>query len=210
MRRHAPALPARPPRRPRSRPHGPRRATDDEPHQEHDHVARARADGVGVRHVAAQYEHRVVAEAREHGDERPPAEVPERGRHEGRHDRLLGRRVEALHEVDVDEVEEVENPDPGDACDEVRPAQNDPRQLAARRRVEYAVEHRDAHGEMQGWLEHLCPPIYLLCDSRVRLAQNARARRNNLTPGPRSRLPNGPRVARVKARAFGLGHGQPL
>src|SRR5205085_11122595 len=129
-------------------------------------------------------EHRVVAEAREHRYERAPAEVPERGRHERGHDRLLGRRVERLHEVDVDEVEEVENPDPSYTGDEVRPAQDDSRQLIARRRVEDAVEHRDAHGEMQGWLEHLCPPIYLLCDSRVRLAQNARARRNNLLARP--------------------------
>src|SRR5208282_116493 len=65
-----------------------------------------------------------IPQAHQHGDHRCPTKPPERARHEARQDLAFGRRVERLHEWDTNEVEEIEQANPGNACDEVNPTKH--------------------------------------------------------------------------------------
>src|SRR5450759_579659 len=99
----------------------PQEGRHDEPrhgpgHEEDDDLARDL--------FRAEQDH-VIEETEEEGVHGAPAEPPQCLRHQVRHNLSLARRVELLHEVDVDEIEEVKESDPGDARQEMTPPEKE-------------------------------------------------------------------------------------
>ena len=80
-----------------------------------------------------------------------PAKPPHCGRNHLRDDNRLGLRVGLPHERHIDQIEEIQQPNPGDSGDEVDPAQNDVNDGAG---IGGRME-RNAGGE---WQIHVVPP----------------------------------------------------
>src|SRR5262249_2794448 len=103
---------------------------------------------VCVFHIRGDDIHREVRQTCQDSHERAPAKIPERIAKQLRIDLLLGIGVERLLEIHIHQVEKVEQPNPGDACDKVEPAKNYSRKVFPLRRVKQPVKHSQTDGEM--------------------------------------------------------------
>src|SRR5271156_1742675 len=70
-------------------------------------------------------ETKVIANPDDHGDHRGPAKPSHRARHQRGVDLSSYRRVELLHRRKTNEIEKIEQADPDDSEDQVKPAKND-------------------------------------------------------------------------------------
>src|SRR5208283_5563627 len=64
-----------------------------------------------------------IGEAHQHGQHRGPAKPPQSARHKAGEDFAFGGRIKLFHERDVNEVKEIQQAQPGDATDEMQPAE---------------------------------------------------------------------------------------
>ena len=95
-----------------------------------------------------------ISQPGEDGHDSRNTEPEQRSQHEAGHDLAFGRWIEFLHERDVYEIEKVQQADPGDAGDEVDPAQQHEEiclEICGKRNIGREQCHRS---EPSGW--NLC------------------------------------------------------
>src|ERR1041385_6244953 len=121
---------------------------NEEPDEQNHFAAHVMVSGIRQTHVRPQDIHREITKTGEHRDQRSPTKIPEGRQQQIGINFLFGIGVELLLQRHIDQIEEVKQPNPGDARDKVQPAQNDVRDFSAAWRLENAVEHSQQKSDM--------------------------------------------------------------
>ena len=104
---------------------------------------------VGVNYVWLKDVHREIGQPDQNGYNCAPAKIPKRAPEQIGINFFLRIRIKPLLHRHIHQIEKIEQPDPGDACDEVGPAQkNSDRQRQQLGRMKQILKHRQTDGEM--------------------------------------------------------------